>query len=81
MSSFATQRIKSQAQADGVTRHLESIGNTRFASICRAGHSIHRNLPSIKKLVDESVLFTNSKVCLSHFRASAPETLAGAEDV
>ncbi|KZV86751.1 hypothetical protein EXIGLDRAFT_698148 [Exidia glandulosa HHB12029] len=60
LSSFATQRVKSQAQEDGVTRGLESIGNTRFASICRAGHSILRNLTSIKTLVDKSVLFAGS---------------------
>ncbi|EJD32306.1 hypothetical protein AURDEDRAFT_77745, partial [Auricularia subglabra TFB-10046 SS5] len=55
ISSFGTQRLQSQAQADGVTRGLESIGKTRFASINRAGVSILRNLPSIKALVNDNV--------------------------
>lgn len=62
LSSFATQRIKSQAQSVGVTRHLESIGKTRFSSICRAANSIIRNLPSIKTLVDGNVIFVTKKV-------------------
>ncbi|KZV83940.1 hypothetical protein EXIGLDRAFT_565654, partial [Exidia glandulosa HHB12029] len=63
LSSFTTQRIKSQAQRDGVTRHLESAGKTRFAGVNRLGYSIIRNLPSIKTLVDQGVLFTGPKVC------------------
>ncbi|KZV91751.1 hypothetical protein EXIGLDRAFT_647914 [Exidia glandulosa HHB12029] len=61
LSSFATQRIKSQAQRDGVTRHLESAGKTRFAGVNRLGYSILRNLPSIKTLVDTGVLFSGPK--------------------
>ncbi|EJD38603.1 hypothetical protein AURDEDRAFT_128801 [Auricularia subglabra TFB-10046 SS5] len=61
MSSFAKQRLLSQAQADGVGRHLEAIGKTRFASLNRACHSILRNLASIKELVQNSVIFTSAK--------------------
>ncbi|EJD34141.1 hypothetical protein AURDEDRAFT_27591, partial [Auricularia subglabra TFB-10046 SS5] len=62
LSSFGTQRLEGQAQSDGVTRGLEGIGKTRFASINRAGVSILRNLPSIKTLVNENIIFTSSKV-------------------
>ncbi|EJD44543.1 hypothetical protein AURDEDRAFT_166329 [Auricularia subglabra TFB-10046 SS5] len=61
LSSFGTQRLQSQAQSVGVTRSLEGIGKTRFASINRAGVSILRNLPSIKALVNDNIIFTSSK--------------------
>ncbi|KZV86743.1 hypothetical protein EXIGLDRAFT_621476, partial [Exidia glandulosa HHB12029] len=61
ISSFATQRIKAEAQNQGVSRHLEGIGKTRFSSLCRAGHSIIRNLDGIKKLVDGNVIFVTKK--------------------
>ncbi|EJD47602.1 hypothetical protein AURDEDRAFT_123491 [Auricularia subglabra TFB-10046 SS5] len=50
---YFSLRLQTQAQSNGVTRGLESIGKTRFASVNRAGVSILRNLPSIRELLQE----------------------------
>ncbi|CAE6507832.1 unnamed protein product, partial [Rhizoctonia solani] len=50
MSSYATGRLNEARKIEGIPRNLQSIGNTRFATIYYAGTSVLDNLPALYRI-------------------------------
>lgn len=59
----ALERVRLQK---GITRGIEGIGKTRFATICAAAISVQRCLPALRELVDTgSIKFPGKKADLA----------------
>lgn len=66
-SSHANHELTVARQLAGVSRGLEKVGKTRFATICRAGASVLRCIEPLKEIVRGDRLNSDKKVLFFHY--------------
>ncbi|KAG6370620.1 hypothetical protein JVT61DRAFT_11244 [Boletus reticuloceps] len=65
-SSHAAEALEAVLHRLGISRGLEGIGKTRFATICTAAMSLQQCLPALRELVGNSFKFPAKKVALAN---------------
>ena len=61
-SSYAMEHFDHQRDQLGISRGLESIGETRFGTIYWAGRSVQRGLPAFRAIIEDESLGINIAV-------------------
>ena len=55
-STYATEHFDFQREKVGITRGLETIGETRFGTVYWSGESVVRGMPAFKVIIEDETL-------------------------